>query len=64
MKAAVALADLYTRGEGVEVNCEQARILLLVASGKRTMQKLPRSCRSWTKAVVRKQRVSRSLRPL
>lgn len=34
MKAAVALADLYMRGEGVEVNCEQARILLLVASGK------------------------------
>ena len=34
MKAAVALADLYTRGEGVPVNCEQARILLLVASEK------------------------------
>jgi PilZ domain-containing protein len=34
IKAAVALADLYTRGEGVAVNCEQARILLLVASGK------------------------------
>lgn len=34
MKAAVALADLYMRGEGVEVNCEQARMLLLVASGK------------------------------
>lgn len=34
MKAAVALADLYMRGEGVEVNCEQARVLLLVASGK------------------------------
>jgi hypothetical protein len=34
MRAAVALADLYTRGEGVPVNCEQARILLLVASEK------------------------------
>ena len=34
MKAAVALADLYMRGEGVEVNCEQARILLLAAAGK------------------------------
>ena len=34
MKAAVALADLYTRGEDVAVNCEQARILLLVASEK------------------------------
>jgi TPR repeat protein len=34
MKAAVALADLYTRGEGVPLNCEQARILLLVASKK------------------------------
>ena len=34
MKAAVALADLYTRGEGVPLNCDQARILLLVASQK------------------------------
>lgn len=34
MKAAVALADLYARGEGVPVNCEQARILLQVASKK------------------------------
>ena len=34
IKAAVALADLYTRGEGVPLNCEQARILLLVASKK------------------------------
>src|SRR5215469_11593848 len=33
-KAAVALADRYTRGEGVPLNCEQARILLLVASEK------------------------------
>ena len=34
MKAVVALAGLYTRGDGVPVNCEQARILLLVASEK------------------------------
>ncbi len=33
-KAAVALADLYIRGEGVPVNCNQARVLLLVASEK------------------------------
>jgi hypothetical protein len=32
--AAVALADLYIRGEGVPVNCDQARVLLLVASEK------------------------------
>jgi hypothetical protein len=31
-KAAVILADLYLRGEGVPVNCEQARVLLFVAS--------------------------------
>jgi TPR repeat protein len=31
-KAAVALADLYMRGDGVPVNCDQARILLVVAS--------------------------------
>jgi hypothetical protein len=31
-KAAVALADLYLRGDGVPVNCDQARILLFVAS--------------------------------
>lgn len=34
MKAAIALADLYARGDGVPVNCEQARILLQVASKK------------------------------
>jgi PilZ domain len=33
-KAAVALADLYIRGEGVPMNCNQARVLLLVASEK------------------------------
>lgn len=31
-KAAVALADVYLRGDGVPVNCEQARVLLFVAS--------------------------------
>ena len=34
MKAAVTLADLYSRGEGVPVSCAQARILLVVASKK------------------------------
>jgi hypothetical protein len=38
IKAAVALADLYTRGEGVPVNCEQARILLRVASEKKNAE--------------------------
>jgi len=33
-RAAVALADLYIRGDGVPVNCNQARVLLLVASEK------------------------------
>jgi TPR repeat protein len=34
MKAAIALADLYARGEVVPVNCEQARVLLVLASEK------------------------------
>jgi TPR repeat protein len=34
-KAAVALAELYIKGEGVAQNCQQARVLLLVASEKR-----------------------------
>jgi hypothetical protein len=34
INAAVALADLYARGEGVPVNCQQARVLLLAASAK------------------------------
>jgi hypothetical protein len=38
MKAAVALADLYTRGEGVPVNCDQARVLLMVASAKKNAE--------------------------
>jgi TPR repeat protein len=33
--AAVALAELYIEGEGVPQNCNQARVLLLVASEKR-----------------------------
>jgi hypothetical protein len=33
-RAAVTLADLYIKGEGVPQNCQQARILLLVASEK------------------------------
>lgn len=37
-KAAVALADLYIRGEGVPVNCDQARVLLLVASEKKNVE--------------------------
>ncbi len=37
-QAAVALADLYLRGDGVPVNCDQARVLLLVASEKRNRQ--------------------------
>jgi hypothetical protein len=32
--AEVALADLYRRGDGVERNCDQARILLVAASKK------------------------------
>lgn len=41
-KAAVALADLYLRGEGVAANCEQARVLLLVASGKKNQDAISR----------------------
>ena len=48
-KAAVALADLYIRGDGVPANCNQARVLLLVASEKnnadaiRKLQELDKS---------------------
>ena len=38
ISAAVDLADLYTRGEGVEVNCQQARVLLQVASEKNNVE--------------------------
>lgn len=34
-RAAVTLAELYIKGEGVPQNCQQARILLLMASEKR-----------------------------
>jgi PilZ domain-containing protein len=34
-KAAVELAELYINGQGVPQNCQQARVLLLVASAKR-----------------------------
>ena len=34
-KAAVQLAELYIKGDGVPQNCRQARVLLLVASQKR-----------------------------
>jgi TPR repeat protein len=32
--AEVTLADLYRRGDGVEKNCDQARVLLVAASKK------------------------------
>ncbi len=41
-KAAVALADLYIKGEGVPQNCNQARVLLLVASEKRNAEAIKR----------------------
>lgn len=34
-QATVELADLYLKGQGVRQNCQQARVLLLVASAKR-----------------------------
>jgi len=41
-KAAVALADLYIKGEGVPQNCNQARVLLLFASEKRNAEAIKR----------------------
>src|SRR4029077_9544867 len=38
VQAALTLADLYLRGDGVPLNCDQARILLLVASKKGSSQ--------------------------
>jgi PilZ domain len=38
VQAALALADLYLRGDGVPANCAQARVLLLVASKKGSAQ--------------------------
>jgi TPR repeat protein len=32
--AEVTLADLFRRGDGVEKNCDQARVLLVAASKK------------------------------
>jgi hypothetical protein len=40
--AAVALAELYIKGEGVPQNCNQARVLLLVASEKRNATAIKR----------------------
>lgn len=37
-KAAVELAELYIKGDGVPQNCKQARVLLLVASEKRNTE--------------------------
>jgi hypothetical protein len=34
VQAALTLADIYLRGDGVPANCDQARVLLLVASKK------------------------------
>ncbi len=41
-KAAVELADLYIKGDGVPQNCQQARVLLLVASEKRNTTAIKR----------------------
>jgi PilZ domain len=38
VQAALTLAALYLRGDGVSVNCDQARVLLLVASKKGNAQ--------------------------
>lgn len=37
-QAALTLADLYLRGDGVPMNCDQARVLLLMASEKGNAQ--------------------------
>ncbi len=41
-KAAVTLADLFIKGEGVPQNCNQARVLLLFASEKRNAAAIKR----------------------
>lgn len=41
-KAAVELAELYIKGDGVPQNCQQARVLLLVASEKRNTAAIKR----------------------
>jgi hypothetical protein len=38
VQAALTLAELYLRGDGVPANCDQARVLLLVASKKGSAQ--------------------------
>ena len=38
VKAAITLADLYARGEGVPMNCQQARVLLMAASEKKNAE--------------------------
>jgi TPR repeat protein len=40
--AAVELAELYIKGDGVPRNCQQARVLLLVASEKRNTAAIKR----------------------
>jgi PilZ domain len=40
--AAVELADLYIKGDGVPKNCQQARVLLLMASEKRNTAAIKR----------------------
>jgi len=42
-KAAVALADLYLRGDGVPMNCAQARILLQFAAQKNNPEAMKKS---------------------
>lgn len=42
-KAAVALADLYLRGDGVPANCAQARILLQFAAQKNNPEAIKKS---------------------
>jgi TPR repeat protein len=41
-KAAVDLAELYIKGDGVPQNCQQARVLLLTASEKRNTAAIKR----------------------
>jgi hypothetical protein len=41
-KAAVELAELYIKGDGVPKNCQQARVLLLAASEKRNTAAIKR----------------------
>ncbi|HEX8765630.1 MAG TPA: PilZ domain-containing protein [Candidatus Acidoferrum sp.] len=41
-KAALELAELYIKGEGVPQNCQQARVLLLVASERRNTAAIKR----------------------